>query len=299
MDFVNKYAPRGPGGNVVEDPPVGKKRYTIRPSLGGGNSYSKFRTTHKTNLYGKEIKSLTPPQIYVVTMGVRAATISGAQGFLDHTVLTRGDVLAYYNNTPNQNFTTPLYVQTVIVETMITNLSNTNVTLTLYEVRNRKTTTESPATSLATALSKMGATSTTQFAIGLTPFDASIWCRYWKVQKSYVVELPLGRTHVHKSIYKVNKKVQYSEINMADQYMPGMTHSLLVAHHGMPGESTSVGTPITTAPESIACVFSERHRFRYITPVTSGFYAADNLERNATVKAMDTSSGVFEQAEAN
>lgn len=299
MDFVVKYAPRGPGGNVVEDPPVGKKRYTIRPSLGGGNSYSKFRTTHKTNLYGKEIKSLTPPQVYVVTAGLRATCISGSQSYVDHTLMTRGDVLAYYNNTPNKNYTTPLYIQTVIQDCMITNLTNTNVTLTIYEVRIRKTTTESPATALTASLSNMGATATTQFAIGLTPFDSSIWCRYYKVLKSYVVELPLGRTHVHKSIYKVNKKVQYSEINMSDQYIPGLSHGLLIAHHGMPGESTSVGTPITTAPESLAMVFAERHRFRYVTPVTSGFYAADNLERGATVKAMDTSSGAFETAEQN
>lgn len=307
---------RAPRGTIVKgikgairrvSKPGSKKTYMIQPRS-AGSTYSKFRTTFKRPMtWMKIMKRMLPRQVYLESTTHKSqCAITGTQTYYSTLSCTKGDVVSLFTRVPSATYTTEMYYQGCRRETLITNMTNTNVFMDIYEVRARKLTQLEPGQAIQEGVASMEQGNTGNgtydaFALGLKPFDVNLFCKQWKVLKRYKIELQEGKSHKHESRYTVNQHIQYETLlEYGSSYLGSVTHGILIIHSGSPGYYGSGDGSVTTTRDSLAIVNTYRHQYQYVSPIKSEFRYTDMLGHASTeftVKVREEATGSYESQE--
>lgn len=101
---------------------------------------------------------------------------------------------------------------------------------------------------------------------GAKPYDSTNFSRTWKEVKRVRINLTGNATHIHKSVYKINKTVSYQEMaqfSTSGGKFAGWNPCYLVVVKGLPSASSNMGDACTVE-------FSNQMRLDYIGNMSQG-----------------------------
>lgn len=304
--------PPGPlSGSPSSPDGKGKLSQRIRP-VGTGSSFSKYRYYHPAGWIKKIYKRLEPIQFYRQVQSQRLDIIKNEQSYTYRSFL-RNDLVeamcsmvqsegssttATTMGMPNQRWLLGGYSSRL----MMTNQTNANLYVTLYELQCRKETKYDPVTayeqgmtneySAATgAFAGWTGTSSTETAVtttygaktlGTTPFQSSFFCTRYKILKVITLELAPGRSHLHYSNVTLNKYMKQEESDSypadeTDVYQAYTYRSVMIFANGAPINDATTTSKVGTSSGALDLVHTITYRYRYMKPQQTKFIIYDNL----------------------
>lgn len=99
----------------------------------------------------------------------------------------------------------------------IKNQTNTLVHVSVYDIVLRETQAITPdplgdiLTGLAMERTGASSTRTSVNALGVTPFQSSLFCKRWKVIRSTTLAIPAGSTHIHTTMNRPRKMFSFDD----------------------------------------------------------------------------------------
>lgn len=177
-----------------------------------------------------------------------------------------------YTSTRNVVNSSNYYVVQATKEIKMTNSSNVGVTVQIYEIVSRVTTDSSisPASSPFAAWdlglsegSPAGLTTSqspiTRFTYGSSPFDSDVFTQYYSVKKIFSVELPASTTHVHTSIYNIDREFNPDVIvNGLAGPIKNFTKFTMIVVKGNPVHASTGSDLVSSGPTALDVTTSER-----------------------------------------
>lgn len=139
---------------------------------------------------------------------------------------------------PNQNLTRNIYVDKLDWEFEFSNVYQIPAHVELYECISRRDHNESPYTRISEGLNREALSTTlanpAYQTYGVTPFDSSAFCQYFKVLKKTSFMLNPGRIYKHTMKHQIKKKFNAEDLDTGNQYLKGFTRILLIRLYGSP-----------------------------------------------------------------
>lgn len=289
----------------------------IRP-VGTGSSMSYFKAYRKARLGGKVLKQLQPLRVMNQATSTRVEGAIGAQALHADKFMTVGQIQDLFAQlTSGGSNTQRIYMKKVTADFLITNATSSNTVVRIYELIARRD--FSITTNSAGALSSTpiwdptgamdqglydvsGSTSNSATALGNTPFQSKLFTQLWKVNKIFTVELGSGRSHKHTTAYDVNQFIDESILGTSgarrNQILRGITRAVMIVTFGLPVNSDTTDTNVSTAKPALNIVRLDRHYCHTVDPQGQQYYRISTIPGFSDPQEVDEEGNVQAPTEA-
>lgn len=257
---------------------------------GTGASFSGFTGRHKMSVIGKRYTMDTQPHYQQYAASGRAQGSYNEQCIVVSTAMSAGSLYGLVSSVPTTVapvsglVTSNIYMNTCRMKMMYTNFTNTNLILWLYEIVPRRDCQLDPLASWKQGLADQDYALNTVNVYNCQPTYSPHFTHFFYILKKYKIELAPGRTHVHSSVYKVNRIFNGEYYNNTaatttttrPPYLQHYTRSVMAVCHGTPGDS-STGTEVALTYPAIGITQSYSYEWRYLVPIERSYYLAGTL----------------------
>lgn len=269
-------------------------------SQGTGGSFSKFfYGRNRLHPVLKKLYASTSKQYYARDSSTQLSATPGRQNFKVVQVMFDKTDLGYLKNTLNEGSsqaTAKACYESCTAEIMLSNLTNTNLRVVIYDVVSRR---DRYSNVLPTIESEFDAAifeendttgTTTCTALPFNIFTADRFTQFFKVLKMTHILMAEGQTHSHRVHWAPNKVMNGTQITCGGYNIKGLTCFQIIQVYGTPAEISETETVTTTDPH-LAVVCKKSYRYGYI----SNNYTTTNLETSltneGTCEIIDIASG--------
>jgi len=260
---------------------------------GGGDSASYFTRVKKPNSLIVKLSKESPVSTVIQNSAGRQEAAVGTQtytmigDFFTSTDLNLGHILMVGNAAGGAQSTKTAF-HSVHSECMLTNQSNSNCRMTIYDVICRKdtdATVTDPTTAISTGYNDIvGGAASNAICVGSTPYSIPRFTEYFKIEQETPITLSPGQTHVHKVHIGLNRLISKAiSVRIAGSGVGGITRYTFVRFHGTPANDVTTQTQVSTAQISIDWVNSEEYKFRNVVTSLPFTDVNDNLPAAFTV----------------
>lgn len=275
---------------------------SIPVSAGDGCSNSYYKSVQRFHRKASLIKRIGGTQHYTYNFSARMNATTGNQAVSHFTTATSDQLNEMALTIPGVNNTTELILGRIDNEFMITNMSEASVFVDLYEVVPRYVidTAFNPALAMNSGILDVSGSTAGATSLSTTPYMSPIFTTLYRINKRVRVELPQGRTHVHKSNYLTGQNFDRELFNVfgGSKYVRNFSKSLLVIASGQPINDQADNTKVSTAAVAIDVVQKTRFQFHYNNPTNRTYRFTTLLPAIATPVLMDIGSGEAETLNA-
>lgn len=284
---------RGRSGSMTEIMPRGfGMNVSVKP-VGTGSSYSYYKSYKKSRRGAKYTKATQAPMYTIYNSGYRVTSTQGQQAIATYGVMTASDLHTLYGNTTAATDGS-FIVDSARVRTVFQNQSEATTFLNIYEIVCRRDSVQGPVGAFVNGMTSIGSATSNAYDIGATPFMSPRFTANFRILKKYNVELAQGRSHIHTSMYTVNKRYSDSVFQMDntdDFQYAGWTRFLLVLGWGTPYNSAATKTNVSTTPVAVDVVQNIAYTYRAITINKASFEVETDFPTFADGQIIDIGSG--------
>lgn len=284
------------------------KQVRVKP-MGTGTSFSSYRERAKYRSFRSRVAKLSPRQQQLETDGVRTTWDYSKQGRTNFSVMSKQHLLSITNNIPGYSDSTRWFLKDGYDEFFMSNQSNANCYIRIYHYYVRRDIDISITALMDRGLSDIvTGTGTTPTAdnYGVTPSMSAVTVSpFFRLAKSYFVELAAGRTHKHTCKYVWNKEYNQeiyreslgSTVSTEQSKLAGWTRVILFLMHGEPVNDISDKSKVVPSSGAIDIVRKRYVNYYYGEPVSPGIEYINNLPltgvtENVMESATDEASAV-------
>jgi len=287
-----------------------KSRSRSRPGrqvqVGTGGISASYAKTHK-KLYPSTRAILKTAQlsVYKIVDTARIEWDAGSQVVNSFFIGSVGDVSGMFSNigaSATGQDTTRMVVKSMIHKITITNQSNANAVITLYNVGWRQDTYNgdfaSPLLAWQTGIAREeeSGDSPSELNVGSTPFESSDFCRVYKVLKVTKLYLDPGKSHVHTSRHMCNKMLNNGMTDGTTSQIVGFnrfTQGVMTVCQGMPINDGTTDTLIAYGSGAVDVIEERKYEQAYPQYGLKRYYYDNNQGAITTEKIMndETNSG--------
>ena len=151
--------------------------------------------------------------------------------------------------------TRKVIIDKLVWEFEFTNAAQIPANIEMFECIARRDNSEDPLTRVSEGLTREGLFTTLASVpyqtYGVSPFDSSAFCQYWKIiKKSNIVLLP-GRQHKHTMVHQIKKAINAEDIEVSTQHFRGLTRILVLRIWGSIVNDDTVKTSVTAGTVAI------------------------------------------------
>lgn len=263
-------------------------RHGTRQTNAHGGTKSSYRYSHKFPKSWKIRAGLARPFIFHATDAYEWRSATGLQAAnydLDFNYSTLAEMReTIYATMPTEgapeNLT--LFANTlkglvlgIRKKHIITNMGNSNIYFTIYDISCKQDTDIAPDVAWNRASEEEGTLAQGQpistsgllgsSLFGTKPTDSELFKVNWKIRNRTVVVLGAGGTHVHYTTGRPNHVFNFQRLDVEGEngpgsaikpYLKGMTHGILIVQHGGPAHDS--GHTIITASKSCLDIISNK-----------------------------------------
>lgn len=186
--------------------------------------------------------------------------------------------------TANEKLTSTVYIGTMNVQTTFTNQELTTSYLTIYEIEPRfhMSSAYSPALFWQLGLHRQTDTTTDYFTyVYEKPFKSQQFGCYFKVMKSFEIELGSGQSHKHNSTYYINKPLHGCICSSAAAFgtMKGFTKYHMYVVSGTPVNDSNVSLVgnVSTSTVALDVVNNYSYNFTYAPSNRAKYSMSDGM----------------------
>lgn len=239
----------------------------IQLPIAGGDSKSYFSRVNKKKAF--EGKLNFTPSIVVNNLGFR---IESGVGVQESVVLAAhytvaDSALAFTLSSTAAS--AKINFKTCHSESMITNQSNINARIYLYDVIARRASTDtntqaSTVFQLGFADNSTGGAAADYSVVGTSPYGNPRFVQYFKILKQTDITLSPGATHTHIVHVAPNRIMSNIDFTAADgDFVGGWTHYTLMVFHGTPLNDINTQTQVSVGAISLDVVQKEEYKHTY------------------------------------
>ena len=159
---------------------------------------------------------------------------------------------------------TQVMFQSCSCELMLSNATNSNVKVQIYDIiarRDISATTGNYLPDLAIQDSLADEGIVTKEQVGVLPFSCKIFTQYFKICKVTHLIMAEGQTHVHRIKFTPNKVVNKELDIISSANLKGLTLYQLIICHGTPSDPNS--NAVTTCNGKIEYVVKKQYSYKY------------------------------------
>lgn len=203
-----------------------------------------------------------------------------------------------------------IYFDSVEMKTIITNASTVSIFVDLYECVSKL---DYRAAALANAMSPVtdwasgytqsanniaavtGGAIPTPSNLGSRPTDSAIFNTYWKICSKHTVELSVGSSHEHSSLYEYHKLLEQSRYGSdlgTYQNLGGLTRTIMCVIRGTLARDQTTSTNIATAPVVAFVEHIISYRSRAFTPSSKIMQFSDTSTAIVTPEVVTVATAV-------
>lgn len=186
--------------------------------------------------------------------------------------------------TLNERYTSTVHVGTINATSTFTNQEATTSYLTIYEIEPRfhMPSSFSPTLFWQIGLQRQTDTTTDFYTyVYEKPFKSHQFCCYFKVTKSFDIELAAGQSHKHESTYHINKALHGCIPTSAsvNALMRGFTKFQLYVASGTPINDSNVSLVgnVSTSTIAIDVVNNINYNFTYAPALRAKYSMSDGM----------------------
>lgn len=268
---------------------------SIPVSAGDGTSNSYYKSVQRFHARARLVKRIGGTQYYTFNASNRISTTTGTQAVTQYSSAVSDQLNDMALTIPGVNNTTELILGRIDNEMMITNMSEATAFVDLYELVPRYITdiAYNPALSMNSGIIDVSGSTATATTLNTTPYMSPIFTTLYKINKKFRVELPQGRTHVHKSYYHVGQNFDRELFNVfgINKYVRNFTKSILLVASGQPINDQTTKANVSTAGVELDVVYKTRFEFHYNNPTNRTFKFSNTLPAITTPFLLDVGSG--------
>lgn len=203
---------------------------------------------------------------------------NGSQGVFQHFVWSRSDIVAMLNTitglapgtTGQVKNTSRIYLQKCIINFTFTNNSNAPVEFDIYVFNCKRDAEDSLVTLWESGIQDMIGTAlpdalSTQY--GVTPLSNPAVSSYHKLAKifHYVVNPgQMFKYHHDSNLFRLMNNEILNPDLQTDEYLRGMTQTILFVSKGAPAQNSVTTSLTTTAQHEVNFVMTKQYHFKYI-----------------------------------
>ena len=290
---------------VRRRPPV-RTRTRVRlhqpvKQAGNGGSFSYF-------YYGRRKKpfmrgyAINPTQYYnsnlagAITIGTGIQNISTVNclfGCVANGIATDIDTI-FGIIAPTTPKTSQVLFQSCSCELMLSNATNSNVKVQIYDIIARRdisggTSNYLPDLAMQQSLADEGGTITKE-QVGVLPFSCRVFTQFFKICKVTHLVMAEGQTHVHRIKFTPNKILNKEIDIISSANVKGLTLYQMIISHGTPSDPNS--NAVTTCPGKLDYVVKKQYGYKWNAQIVSNVYGNNNLPITAGQHTMDIGSGL-------
>lgn len=272
---------------------------TVRPAGGNGSTFTRYNVwTPGAHPKIKFIRKTAQEQFYQNVMSRRMSNANYGQQALDAFYVGRVSELHTMATTAlNYNATTDIFIDTITVDTEITNQSKSTTYLDLYEITPRFSfeSAYDPVNVISSGSTAEGV-STGAVSLGLRPTMIKKFTYMYSIHKKFTIELGQGQSHRHTATYHVQKRYNeaYYDLLGGSRQLPQVTKWLLIIASGAPLNDSTTKTNVSTSTVALDIVRKERYKFLYTQPAYTTYTFVSSLPAITTGNVMDPGSGEAE-----
>lgn len=276
---------------------IGKKY--VQPRSAGStysNLYKKMRRYRRPR-YFRALYRGCPRYLYEGISSFRIETGVGTQNFYTITTPTVEACNTMCSTIANlsQN-TSKLLMEKSNVTFSMTNNSNANMFLEIWDGYYSKSTNVAPSVLFTNGLIDEGMTGTPSTIWGMDPLKSTSFCQMCHVTDVTRVELAEGKGHQHKvTTYfdAVWNKENYN-LNSSLTYMDNWTRFTMFIIRGGAVNDLNTKSNVSTAKVALDCVVAVKFNFSYVSPNNEVSYLANSLPTVTTPTVINESTGAAE-----
>jgi len=268
---------------------------SIPVSAGDGTSNSYYKSVQRFHRRAGLVKRIGGTQHYTYNHSNRISGPTGTQAVTQFSVAVSDQLNDMALTIPGVNNTTELILGRVDSEMMITNMSEATAFVDLYEIVPRYITdiAFNPALAMNSGIIDVSGTTATATSLSTTPYMSPILTTLYNIKKKYRVEIPQGRTHVHKSNYLMGQNYDRELFNVfgINKFVRNFTKSILVIASGQPINDQTTKANVSTAAVELDVVSKTRFQFHYNNPTNRTYKFSNFLPAIATPFLLDPGTG--------
>lgn len=286
---------------------TGYESQRIKPA-GNGATTSYFKHTQKFHPKAAFIKRVGNAQHYHITTSTRISNaVYGQQVVKTFDTALFSDLNTLANSIPTiagtASLTKSALLHDIKTEVTYSNMSEATVFLDFYEMVPRSILPVgacNPDTLFENGIVDEGVALGAD-TLGVKPTASVALTTFFKILKHTRIELAQGQSHVHKQIYNLGFKWNYSLVNVlgSSYYHPRCSRLQMVIAQGAPCNGTGADvTKVSTTPIAVDVVQRYRYTWYYNTPTTTNMIHVNAMPALTSGYIMDIGSGEKETVDA-
>lgn len=268
----------------------------VRP-VGEGSSMSYFKAGTNSRLSGRILKHIQPQRVLTIVNSNHVTSLLSQQAISDN-VYNDGEqierLFQYLTQGASASNTQRLFLASTQTDYIISNATNTNTFIKIYELVARRDGYLNSAPFLSgfgqntpSGAFQLGVYDVTGspddiYTPGIKPFQAPLFCSQWKVERVYDLELGAGRSHKHSSVYKYNRFINedyiYDGVNQTLRLrtIRGLTRAIMIIAQGSPVDDTEDHQKVTSSAVTLNIMRTSRHIIHSVDPQGT-YYTIDDV----------------------
>lgn len=284
--------------------PMSQHKHKLSQKVKGainGTSQSISGFMHR-KIKRKDAIALRPlgKQNYVTNESARLSNTVGEQEFnLIATIYSNTLLSQIYTNIAtsavygtNSVKTLKIFLNSVTVETLITNQTNATARLILYDIVCRRDTDNSTLLNpsyvlkntmvdVANEAGSIG-TNTNYQTIGFSPFTCKAFTTFYKVRKVTYLDLPAGQNHVHRTTCHPSRWINDELIRYTANGIKNLTGYTVIQQHGYPDDYSGGTSTVVTGSTSIDYVTKYSYTYQYAVRAINSYMQGNNIGTTGT-----------------
>ncbi|AJP36462.1 putative capsid protein [Avon-Heathcote Estuary associated circular virus 25] len=272
-------------------------------SASNGIGYSNFRENRKCYPNVRNMLKAGTLSVYKYVDTKRLEWDAGSQGVLNvATTFGVQQIQNVMNNigaSANGDDTTRMVVKGVTGSVNISNMSNANVLITLYDVvartdSNTSSAWANPLNAWGNGLEDSeegGSVAAGRNNIGATPFQSVMFCRKYRVMKVTKIYMEAGRSHIHYIKRNMNSVLNNSIMETNETNLANKTHYCFAVARGFPVNDATTDTNIALGSGALDFVFTETYQQVWPQYALKRYYYNDQQQAITSEKLMNAETG--------
>lgn len=260
--------------------------------------YSRMNRYRKKGLFQRSDVKKLPKLSYELVDFYRMETALGKQNVFCYSYGT-GSMLNVMAGTVAglTSNTSQIMVEKYNIAYQMTNNSNCNMFLTIWDGYYRKPSAMHAVQAMIAGLQDEGLTTSPATILGMDPLKSKTFCQFCYVTNVRKVELGEGRSHEHKVVTYVDgtwNKEQYNMFSTAIPYLDNWSRFTIFQIKGAPVNDSGNTAAVTTGMVALDLVLELKSNFTYVQPNSEVSYLASNLVTVNTPRLWDPGAGASE-----
>jgi len=270
-----------------------------------GITFSGFRKKKKLYPSVRTVLRSNQLSVYRITDTDRVEWDAGAQAARSYTLGTAADMQLLFANigaSGTGQDTTRMIVKNMKMKWNLTNQSNANCIITLYDIEYRNDANVgdfgTPILAWANGIARAeeGGDAPGIANVGSTPFMSSDFCRNYRVVKVTKIYLDPGKSHVHFIRIASNKMLNNGMTDPSAQPVAyrGFSHGLMAVFQGLPVNDGTTDTLIAMGSGAVDIVEEREYQQAYPQYGLKRYYNDNNQGTITTEKFVGDETGDVE-----